>query len=101
MSKEIEKRPLMARATAVWLLRNTTLTFKQIAQACNLHILELHQLDSSSLQGENPLLNGQLDQETLDRCLLNEEEPLVFRDPTASLLKKKKGGQLIYLQKVL
>lgn len=90
MSKETARRPLMARATAVWLLRNTTLTFEQIAQACDLHMLELNQLDNSNLQGENPLLNGQLDQEELNRCLNDEEGALTFRDPSAAVLKKKK-----------
>ena len=80
----------MARATAVWLLCNTKLTFEQIARSCGLHLLEIQRLDEGDLQGESPLLNGQLTQEELDRCSEDETAILAFRSPMAQFLPKKK-----------
>ena len=58
------KRLLMPKATAVWLVDNTTLEFKQIAEFCNLHILEIQGIAdgevATGMLGHNPIDNGQL-----------------------------------------
>ncbi len=64
--------PLMPRATAVWLVENTTLTFRQIANFCELHELEIQAIAdgdvSANIMGLSPIDNGQLTQEEIRRC---------------------------------
>jgi hypothetical protein len=56
--------PFMPKATAVWLVENTTLTFKQIAEFCNLHELEIKGIAdgdvAKGIKAYNPILAGQL-----------------------------------------
>lgn len=65
-------RPLMPKATAVWLVENTALTFEQIAEFCGLHLLEVQAIADDEvavgMQGLDPITNGQLVQEEIDRC---------------------------------
>jgi len=69
-------QPLMPKATAVWLVENTALTFKQIADFCGLHILEVQAIADEEvavgMQGLDPIANGQLTKEEIARC---EEDP--------------------------
>lgn len=64
--------PLMPRATAVWLVENTTLTFRQIANFCELHELEIQAIAdgdvSGNILGLSPLDNDQLTLEEIKRC---------------------------------
>ncbi len=64
--------PLMPRATAVWLVENTTLTFRQIANFCELHELEIQAIAdgdvSGNIMGLSPLDNNQLTMEEIRRC---------------------------------
>ena len=64
--------PLMPRATAVWLVENTTLTFKQIADFCELHELEVQAIAdgdvSFNIMGLNPIETNQLTAEEIKRC---------------------------------
>ena len=64
--------PLMPKATAVWLFENTSLSFKQIADFCNLHILEIQKIANGELtkgfQGNNPIISNQLTQQEIKRC---------------------------------
>ena len=61
---------LMPKATAVWLVENTALTFKQIAEFCGLHELEVNAIADQEVAigmvGLDPLANGQLTQEEID-----------------------------------
>ncbi len=63
---------LMPKATAVWLLENTTLTFEQISAFCGLHELEVQAIAdgevAAGMVGLDPITSGQLTQEELDRC---------------------------------
>ena len=56
--------PLMPMATAVWLVENTTLTFKQIANFCNLHEVEIQGIAdgevAKGIKAYNPIISGQL-----------------------------------------
>ena len=64
--------PLMPKATAVWLVENTSLSFEQISQFCGLHILEIQAMADGEvgigLQGIDPVLNGQLSLAEIERC---------------------------------
>jgi uncharacterized protein len=64
--------PLMPKATAVWLVENTTLTFDQIAEFCGLHKLEVQAIADGevavSIVGLDPVFNGQLTQNEIKRC---------------------------------
>ncbi len=64
--------PLMPKATAVWLVENTTLTFKQIGDFCELHELEIQAIADGdiafNIMGMNPISSNQLTQEEISRC---------------------------------
>src|SRR5438132_11270232 len=64
--------PLMPKATAVWLVENTSLTFEQIAEFCGLHRLEVQGIADGEVAigmvGLDPVAGGQLTQEELSRC---------------------------------
>ena len=64
--------PFMPKATAVWLVDNTTLTFKQIADFCNLHELEVKGIAdgdvAKGIKAYNPVLAGQLTREEINLC---------------------------------
>ena len=62
--------PLMPMATAVWLVENTTLTFKQIADFCKLHEVEIQGIAdgevAKGIKAYNPIISGQLSREEID-----------------------------------
>ena len=68
----MSETPFMPKATAVWLVENTTLTFKQIANFCNLHELEIKGIAdgdvAKGIKAYNPILAGQLSREVIDEC---------------------------------
>ncbi len=68
----MDERPLMPTATAVWLIDNTSLTFKQIAEFCGLHGLEVEGIANDDVahgvKGFDPIANGQLSAEQIDAC---------------------------------
>jgi len=70
--------PLMPKATAAWLLENTTLTFKQIANFCELHPLEIQALadGDATILGVDPVASGQLNREEITACEADETKPL-------------------------
>ena len=65
-------RPLMPKATAVWLVDNTSLTFEQIADFCGLHSLEIKGVAdgdvAQGIKGLDPIASGQLTREEIERC---------------------------------
>jgi hypothetical protein len=89
--------PLMPKATAVWLVENTALSFEQIADFCKLHHLEVQAIadgeSAQSIKGLDPVLTGQLTQENIKQAeadptvRLHLAEPKV-RTPAAA---KRKG----------
>ena len=72
--------PLMPMATAVWLVENTTLTFKQIAEFCNLHEVEVQGIaDGEGAKGikpYNPIISGQLTREEIELSSKDENRSL-------------------------
>ena len=71
----MSKAPLMPMATAVWLVENTSLTFKQIANFCKLHEVEVQGIAdgevAKGIVGYNPVISGQL---TKDEIILSSED---------------------------
>jgi uncharacterized protein len=72
--------PLMPKATAVWLVENTSLTFEQIADFCELHPLEIQAIAdgevANQMQGLDPVANGQTTMEEIARCQADPEARL-------------------------
>jgi uncharacterized protein len=72
--------PLMPKATAVWLVENTSLTFEQIADFCELHPLEVQAIADGEvavqMQGLDPVANGQTTAEEIERCQKDPEARL-------------------------
>ena len=88
--------PLMPKATAVWLIENTSLTFDQIAEFCNIHPLEIQAIadgeSSTGMVGFNPISSQQLTAEEIKRCEADATVRLQLTPPVTadSLLGKKK-----------
>ena len=76
----MNKSPFMPKATAVWLVENTTLTFKQIAEFCNLHELEIKGIAdgdvAKGIKAYNPILAGQLSREEIESCSKDSDRKL-------------------------
>ena len=72
--------PLMPMATAVWLVENTTLTFRQIAEFCNLHEVEIQGIAdgevAKGIKPYNPIISGQLTKEEIELSSKDENRPL-------------------------
>ena len=72
--------PLMPMATAVWLVENTTLTFKQIAEFCKLHEVEIQGIAdgevAKGIKPYNPIISGQLTKEEIELSSKDENRPL-------------------------
>ena len=66
-----DRKPLMPKATAVWLVENTSLSFEQIAEFCGLHALEVKGIADGDvahgIKGMDPISNGQLSREEIRR----------------------------------
>ena len=70
-------KPLMPKATAVWLVENTSLTFEQIADFCGLHVLEVKGIADGDvahgIRGSDPITSGQLTREEIGRAQANPD----------------------------
>ena len=80
----MSKAPLMPMATAVWLVENTALTFKQIAEFCKLHEVEIQGIAdgevAKGIVGYNPIISGQLTEEELKMSSKDANRPLNIID---------------------
>ncbi len=89
-------KPLMPKATAVWLIDNTTLTFEQIAEFCDLHKLEVQAIADgevgSTIGGSNPVQAGELTQEEIDRCIADPEARLEMSESNLPKPRKRAKG---------
>lgn len=76
----MKEAPLMPKATAVWLVENTTISFKQIADFCNLHELEIKGIAdgdvAKGIKAYNPILAGQLTREEIEAASKDNGRPL-------------------------
>ena len=97
--------PLMPMATAVWLVENTTLTFKQIADFCNLHEVEVQGIADGDvgkgIVGYNPIIAGQLTRDEIDACSKNPERNLnlIKKDSEIKIIKERKKPKYTPLSK--
>ena len=74
--------PLMPKATAVWLVENTSLTFEQIANFCKLHPLEVKGIAdgevAAGIKGHDPITSGQLTREEIAAAEVDEKHQLIL-----------------------
>ena len=85
---------LMPKATAIWLVENTALTFEQIAEFCGLHPLEIQALaddELASIKGLDPITAGQLTAEELARCEADPKARLKLREVVSGVKQPKKS----------
>ena len=86
--------PLMPMATAVWLVENTTLTFKQIAKFCNLHEVEIQGIAdgevAKGIMAYNPIISGQLTREEIDQSSKDENRDLQIKNSDIKLSSEDK-----------
>jgi len=86
--------PLMPMATAVWLVENTTLTFKQIANFCNLHEVEIQGIAdgevAKGIKAYNPIISGQLSREEIELSSKDENRPLLIKSTDIEISNSKK-----------
>ncbi len=96
---------LMPKATAVWLIENTALTFDQIALFCGLHPLEVRGIAdgdvASGIKGLDPINNGQLSREEIERCQLDPTAILAIATSKRDIpeAKPRKGAKYTPLSK--
>jgi hypothetical protein len=86
--------PLMPMATAVWLVENTTLTFKQIAKFCNLHEVEIQGIAdgevAKGIMAYNPIISGQLTREEIEQSSNNENRDLQIKNTDIEISSEDK-----------
>ena len=96
--------PLMQKATAVWLVENTSLTFDQISKFCGLHELEVSGIAdgevAQGIRGMDPISTNQLTREEIDRCENDPSSNLkLMVNPAAKDEKKRRGPKYTPLSK--
>ena len=92
-----DRKPLMPKATAVWLVENTSLSFDQIAEFCGLHNLEVKGIAdgdvAQGIKGLDPISSGQLTREQIARAEVDHDFHLKVVDPKVEMpvVKTKRG----------
>lgn len=96
-----DRKPLMPKATAVWLVANTSLTFAQIAEFCGMHILEIKGIADGdenvlkAIKGLDPVTSGQLTREEIERGEQDSDHRLKLAEPKVivpeTATSKKRG----------
>ena len=96
-------KPFMPKATAVWLVENTKISFKQIADFCDLHELEIKGIAdgdvAKGIKAYNPILAGQLTREVIEECSKDINKPLVLNKKTLDIKSEKKVNKYVPLSK--
>ncbi|MBT8414394.1 MAG: DUF1013 domain-containing protein, partial [Boseongicola sp.] len=89
-------KPIMAKATAVWLVDNTTITFKQVADFCGLHELEVQGIAdgdvAQGVKGFDPIANNQLTQDEIDAAEKDPLHKLKLKYNAAAVGEEKRRG---------
>ena len=79
----------MPKATAVWLVENTKISFKQIAEFCELHELEIKGIAdgdvAKGIKAYNPILAGQLTRDEIEACSNDDNKPLTLNKKTINI----------------
>ena len=98
-SKPMSDAPLMPKATAVWLVDNTSLSFQQIADFCKLHPLEVKAIAdgdaAQGIKGLDPINSGQLTREEIAKAEADPEHRLHIADSKFIVPEKKKKARAI------
>lgn len=85
--------PLMPKATAVWLVENTALTFEQIGEFCGMHPLEIQGIAdgdvAGGIRGQDPIAGGQLSAENIAECETDSSKSLEMLDATKQYIIQK------------
>src|SRR5579872_2549881 len=88
--------PLMPKATAVWLVENTSLSFEQIAEFCGMHALEVQGIADGEvavgIMGQDPVAGGQLTQEEIQRCEKDPKARLALASTARQYVQVKSKG---------
>ena len=96
----MSEAPFMPKATAVWLVTNTTLSFKQIANFCNLHELEVKGIAdgdvAKGIKAYNPILAGQLTREEIDLSSKDQNRPLNLTKKNQEVVVSKERKKARY-----
>jgi len=96
-------KPFMPKATAVWLVENTKISFKQIAAFCDLHELEVKGIAdgdvAKGIKAYNPILAGQLTREEIEESSKDVNRPLVLNKKVLDIKSEKKSNKYVPLSK--
>ena len=96
-------KPFMPKATAVWLVENTNISFKQIADFCNLHELEIKGIAdgdvAKGIKAYNPILAGQLTREEIELASKDNKKILTLNKKTLDIKFQKRNTKYIPLSK--
>jgi hypothetical protein len=96
-------KPFMPKATAVWLVENTKISFKQIAAFCALHELEVKGIAdggvAKGIKAYNPILAGQLTREAIEASSQDVNKPLLLNKKILDIKSEKKSNKYIPLSK--
>ena len=92
----MQEAPLMPKATAVWLVENTALSFDQVAEFCKLHPLEVKAIAdgdaAQGIKGLDPIQTGQLTREEIDKGVAEPDHKLKLSTPKVSLPETNRPG---------
>ena len=95
--------PFMPKATAVWLVENTKISFKQIADFCELHELEVKGIAdgdvAKGIKAYNPILAGQLTREEIELCSKDTDRSLILNKKALDIKSENKVNRYIPLSK--
>ena len=96
-------KPFMPKATAVWLVENTKISFKQIADFCDLHVLEIKGIAdgdvAKGIKAYNPILARQLTREEIEACSKDSGRSIVLNKKNLDIKSQKKKPRYIPLSK--
>ena len=96
-------KPFMPTATAVWLVENTKISFKQIADFCDLHELEIKGIAdgdvAKGIKAYNPILAGQLTREEIEESSKDVDRPLSLIKKVLDIKSEKKSNKYVPLSK--
>ena len=99
----MNNKPFMPKATAVWLVENTKISFKQIAAFCDLHELEIKGIANGDvakgIKAYNPILAGQLTREEIEASSKDYNRPLTLNKKILDIKSEKKVNKYIPLSK--
>ena len=99
----MSNKPFMPKATAVWLVENTKISFKQIADFCSLHELEVKGIAdgdvAKGIKAYNPILAGQLTREEIELSSKDANRPLALNKKNLDIKSEKKVKKYVALSK--